>query len=477
MKRIPGFAMAAAGVFMALWLVTVAQAGPLTDLVDNPQYEQSFGPVERTMAAGLDAAFEDARPLCAQGAGTCPSAALDAFNLTMNRLYAQIGQQQGAVGPAFLAALSDGLRGAGPEEMSALRLLSNEFASDQRDQILSRLKSRRSGTAVLALNPSTPVTPGDSRVLIGGASADDVPADFSRWGGFLNVQHADGKHDASALEDGFDLSGVDVSMGADYLLDSNTVLGGMIAYADRKAVFAGGADTQGRIASSGVSAVLYGSRHWDGLYLSGSIGYQRLSNHIRRFVHMVAPLPVLHAVNTGSTDSGAMTVTLDAGRMFQKGAFGFEPMGRVLYRNTRYDAFVEESVDVATDGPSGLAMAFGDTTARTLNGSLGMRVNYTLTPAFGVVVPYAQYEVRHEFTRHVLKTQADFADILAAGVGTPTSSFELRSDRPDATYHQIEAGASAVFKHGVQAFVAARSLFGLQRADLLVVSAGVRMEF
>jgi hypothetical protein len=53
----------------------------------------------------------------------------------------------------------------------------------------------------------------------------------------------------------------------------------------------------------------------------------------------------------------------------------------------------------------------------------------------------------------------------------------LSSDRPDATYHQVEAGASAVFKHGVQGFVAARSVFGLQRADLLVLSAGLRLEF
>jgi outer membrane autotransporter protein len=463
--------------------VVATQAGPLADLVNNPQYAQSFGPVEIAMAESLDAAFEDARPLCAQGNGTCPSAALDAFNLTMNRLYTAIGQQQGAIPPAMLTALAGGLRGSGPEELSALRLLSNEFAADQRDQILSRLNGRRLGSTAAALNGNSPGSQvastqrKGSRTLIGGASADDVPADFSRWGGFFNVQNADGKRDASALEDGFDLSGVDVSLGADYLLDSNTVLGGMIAYVDRKAVFAGGAATQGRIASSGVSAVLYGSRQWDDLYLAGSIGFQKQSNHIRRFVHIAAPLPVLDAINTGDTDSSAFTVTLDAGRTFHKGAFGFEPIVRVLYRNTRYDAFVEESVDLATNGPSGLAMAFDDTTARTLNGALAMRVNYTLTPSFGVLVPYAQYEVRHEFTKRVLKTQADFADILAAGVGTPGSSFELSSERPDATYYQLEAGASAVFKHGVQAFLSARSLFGLRRADLLVVSAGVRMEF
>ncbi len=483
MKRSAKLAAAAAGLCLVAQSITPVRAGPLTDLMNDPDLGSSFGSIDRTMAVALDAAAIDIAQVCPGTGAPCPFPGLAALGTSINRLYAQIGQLPNSNNPqADLAAIGGALRGGAPEELSALRLLSNEFASDQRDQIRSRLNARRLGATGLALNLDAPGPLALSarqrpRVAIGAAGADDVPGDFSRWGGYLNLQLADGERDATALEDGFDLSGTDIALGADYLLRSSTVLGAMLNYTDRKAVFEGGADTQGRIASSGLSLVAYGSREWDGLYLSGSAGYQWQSNHIRRFLHFTLPLPVLDAINTGSTDSGALTVTMDAGRMFQKGAFGFEPTARFLYRHTRFDAFVEDSIDLATDGPSGFALAFDKSSAETLNGSFGMRANYVLNGSFGVVVPYAQYELRHEFSKHAMKTQADFADLLAAGLGSPSSSFELKSDRPDSTYHVVEAGASVVFKHGVQAFLNARSLLGLRRADLLVVSAGVRAEF
>lgn len=484
MKRSRGLAIAATAACVLVQSVTTVRAGPLIDLMNDPEFGTGFGPIERSMAVALDAAFEDIQPLCPGTGAPCATEGLEALDTALTRLYAQIALLPNSSNPqADLAAIAIALRGAGHEELSALRLLSNEFASDQRDQIRSRLNARRLGASGLALNldaskgTHAAVASWRPRARIGAAGADDVPADFTRWGGYLNLQLADGEREATLLEDGFTLRGTDISLGADYLLQSSAVVGAMLNYTDRRAVFEGGADSQGRIATSGVAVVLYGSKDWDGLYLSGSAGYQWQDNHIRRYLHFVPPMPVLDAVNTGSTDSGALTLTMDAGRMFQKGAFGFEPMGRLLYRHTQFDAFVEESIDLATDGPSGFALAFDKTSAETLNGSLGLRANYTLTPSFGVMVPYAQYEFRHEFTRRALKTQADFAEILAAGVGTPSSSFELESDRPDSSYHVLEAGTSIVFKHGLQGFVNARALLGLQRADLLVVAAGLRAEF
>lgn len=462
--------------------------GPLLMLINDPAYAQNFGGLDRTTATALNAAVNEIRTLCPNG---CPPGSglqdLDTRLTNLNSYAATVLSNQ-LPPTAVLPAIQDirrALRALAPEEFSALRIASNEFGSDQRDQIRSRLEAVRKGAQGFAVNrysrdhrvaDGRERTP--TRTSIGAASAEALPADFSRWGGFLNGAYTDAKRDASDLEDAFDLTGNEASLGVDYRLGIHGVIGAMVSYANRDLKFdASSSDASGRIESDGFAAVLYASYEWDGPYLSASAGVQRLKNDIRRDVRYEIPPDTIDAVATGSTDSNAFTATLDGGWMFQNGAFSYEPLIRVLYRNTQFDAFTETAVDRATSLPVGIDYQFGERSTATLNASLGMKAAYVLTPAFGVLTPYAQAEYRREFKDEAMKSTGDFADLVAAGVTSPTATLTLNSDRPDTSYYAVELGVSAVFKHGIQAFLNGRSLFGLSNSDLLVMSVGLRGEF
>jgi len=459
--------------------------GPLTTLVNSKLYSAYFGQVERSMAASLDAASNDIAPFCGDGCAPRSLSSLNDRLFELNFAAANLGQLSPAAALAVVQQIAIALRGIAPEELSAQRTASNEFASDQRDQIRSRLEAVRKGAQGFAVNGFSNGFSHHSRVaqntspLIGGASADALPTDFSRWGGFLNGTYTRGDRDATDLEDAFRISGRDLALGVDFRLSYHSVIGVMLSDTRRGLTFdSSQSASAGRIDSNGHAIVLYASYEWDGPYLSASIGRQRLSNDLQRNIHYDIPSVVTptDAINTGSTDSTASTFTLDGGWMMRRGAFGYEPLVRVLYRDTKFDAFTESSVDLSGT-PTGLGLTIGERSTKTLNASLGMKLSYALKPSFGALVPYFQGEYRHEFKTDAMQSRADFSDLVSASVTPPTSTLTLHSDRPDASYYVVEAGAAAVFKHGIQGFLNARSVFGLENAKLYVVSLGIRGEF
>jgi outer membrane autotransporter protein len=489
MKSLSSSVAALAALVLLLAIAPRSEAqqvqGSLSTLVNSPQYAAYFGPVDRLMATALDAASVDLSAFCPDG---CSPAFLNSLDGQLNDLSSAannvlFGQLPPDIAAEQVRVIASALRSIAPEEWSAQRLASNEFASDQRDQIRSRLEALRKGGQGFAVNGFVPKGPNDvvarrAPALIGAASADALPTDFSRLGGFLNGTYTSGERDPSDLEAAFKTTGSDVALGVDYRLSYHAVLGAMVSYTSRTLDFESTQSAStGTIDSSGLAAVLYASYEWDGPYLSASIGQQKLANDMQRLVRygLESVITPIDALNTASTDSTATTITLDGGWLLQQGAFGYEPLLRMLYRDTTFDAFTESSVGAS--GPTGLGFTIAERSTTTLNGSLGMKLTYAFTPSFGVLVPYLQGEYRREFKTEPMQVRANFADIVSAGVTSPTSTLTLDSDRPDESYYSVEAGASAVFKHGIQGFLNARSLFGLADAKLYVISLGIRGEF
>ncbi|HYM34975.1 MAG TPA: autotransporter domain-containing protein, partial [Steroidobacteraceae bacterium] len=250
------------------------QQTPLVALVNSATYGSNFGPVERAEAASLDAAFAiDLAKFCPEG---CFPGYLNNLDGRIGALYIAIGQmtdpQTGLPSPnapAIARQISIALRGIAPEELSAQHSASNEFASDQRDQIRSRIAALRNGAQGFAVNGFTPGTLANNTAsLIGAASADPLPKDFSRWGGFLNGSYTNATRDVTALEDAFKITGADVSLGVDYRLSYHTVIGAMLTHTNRSLTFdVTSSIAGGNIDSNGLAAVLYASYDWDGGYL------------------------------------------------------------------------------------------------------------------------------------------------------------------------------------------------------------------
>lgn len=454
-------------------------SGPMTNLVNNPTYAGYFDPVERATAVAMEVAANEI-------VNACDCAAFNNSNVYQG-LEASANQvNQFSPGDpqavTLVMQIAGALRGVAPEELSAQRTASNEFARSQEDQLRGRLDALRGGAQGFALNGYSSADRFARRdvPLIGGASADDLPADFARWGGFFNVGYTHGTHDATPLEDAFTAKGTDFSLGADYRFSAHGVLGLMLGYTDHKLTFDStqSAPTDGEIKSKGWSEVLYASYDWDGPYVSASVGRQQLSNDMIRIAHFEVPIVATptDVVNSGSSDSTATTLTLDGGWALQSGAFGYEPLVRVLYRDTKFDAFNENSVDISTGNSSGLEFDYAERKVKSLNTALGMKVDYAFKPSFGVLIPYLQAEYQHEFKDDPMQTSAIFGDVLAQGA-TSSLPLAVNSDNPDKSYFSAEIGAAAVFKHGIQAFLSARSLFALADAKLYVISAGVRGEF
>jgi hypothetical protein len=83
----------------------------------------------------------------------------------------------------------------------------------------------------------------------------------------------------------------------------------------------------------------------------------------------------------------------------------------------------------------------------SLETSLGVRFQYVLTPAFGVVVPYwtvATHWQHENDSRTITTGYAALANVLGS------TTFALPTDERDSRYHTIAIGASTVLRGGRQ---------------------------
>jgi uncharacterized protein YhjY with autotransporter beta-barrel domain len=380
------------------------------------------------------------------------------------------------------------LRWTAAEELSAPGSTAKSFANNQLASVFSRINALRFGARGFSVAGMSPVRTQDSGLmgqewqpLAAGASADE-PSIASPWGGFMNGSFGWGHRDPSEVEDAFDYDGTEFTLGADYRFTNRFVLGAMGGYSNQRIDFdAAKSIVDGGVRTHGLSLIAYGLYEWDGPYVSASLGAQRLEHKSRRRITYPSFNPSVESVYAtarSSTHSTTYTGTFSAGWALTKRAFGVEPYLKLEYRNIGIDGFRERSInDFGSEAgqPAGFDFTVDDQSIKSLDGALGIRLQYTLTPSFAVIVPYIKGEYHHEFESDPFSTRAAYQG--AASDATGAGIFDLPSDRPDSSFYVFAGGFSVVLKHGIQGFIQYQTIQSLDLLSNHVIAGGIRGEF
>jgi outer membrane autotransporter protein len=120
---------------------------------------------------------------------------------------------------------------------------------------------------------------------------------------------------------------------------------------------------------------------------------------------------------------------------------------------------------------SGLQMRMDVDDRTSMTTDVGLGTSYAISTGWGVLVPQARVEWEHEFDQDAQNLATVY--VLDAS----QNRFNLEGDDPDRDYFNVGAGISAIFAHGMMAFVNYEGLVGYDDLSRHRVTAGLRMEF
>ena len=467
-----------------------ASSGSLVDLADSA----GFNLLERAAARANQATYNLLVGVCANGVGPqCSDSELVVFENT--RELVQTANELLGRGPTqySLGLDSEGLgfalRWTAAEEMAGQGSATTRFAASQLSALSTRLSVLRWGVSGLRTvsnhsddGTGTLMASAGAQRRGGGASAD-MPTDFPRWGSFIDGSFGYGSKDPTDLEDAFDFDGKEATVGVDYRFSPAFVAGVILGYSDKRIDFDSRLSiVDGGIDSDGFSAMLFGMLEGQNAYASASVGYQRLTHDTTRRITYPSVNPSVEAVDSTATStahSGALLGTANAGYSWRIRAFSIDPVVDVTYSKTTVDAFTETSVDNLNPGSGNdpFNLRIGKQSIESIDVAPSLKLQYALTPRFGVIIPYAIGRYHFELSDDARVISARYADALNELLAVPESDFAVSTDKPDKEYYTVAAGFSVVLPHGLNGYAQYLKVFDLDAYSDAVITAGFRYEF
>ena len=295
-------------------------------------------------------------------------------------------------------------------------------------------------------------------------AAGDDDTGFDRLGFFMNGSYAFGKRDNTDKELGFDEYGYGTTLGVDYRLLDNFVLGAAFGYNYMKSDYI---SSLGQMESDAFSGALYGTFYLDnGFYVEGSVSGTSLDYNSQRNIIYTANSDSVKTATTGENSGHKYNINLATGYDYYLEGLRLSPQLKVNYANVHIDELYEQ-------GGQGLALHVEDQDFDSLSTSLGFQTSYPLSFSWGVLIPSFSADWTHEFLYSARTINASFMQDL----GSSKSKFRIYTDNPDRDFVNISAGASAQLKYGVAMFFNYESILTHRHIDSHLFTGGVRVEF
>lgn len=383
--------------------------------------------------------------------------------------------------------LAEGMQQLTGEEQVSTGRLATENSNGQFGNIGMRLDAIRAGARATA---------GGLNLVMNGAPAvgGNAGEDDSGWSWFLNGAIGTGNRDATSREDKFDYDSYGATLGFDYLLESDVVVGFAVGYTDYEVDFddvssfspgtqltntqAGGSfDTDG-YSLSGYAIGNIGRFYIDGLVSYGSNDYTN-----ERIVQYTGSDDgtgrgkslIVDRSMKGDTDGETVTVGTSTGTTFDLGFMDLSVDLGLSYLDVSVDSYTEQDRKRGADTAefSGLNLAYEDQDFDSLQSILGVQFTKVFSTSFGVLVPFFDADWRHEFENDSTTVKARYA----SQDDGPTFQLNVDSDDPDEDYFELGVGVSAVFANNIQAFVNYSTTVDLENVDAELFTVGIRGTF
>lgn len=283
-----------------------------------------------------------------------------------------------------------------------------------------------------------------------------------RWGVFANAQIDSAEREKTALENGYESDTQGVTVGADYFLTNNALIGSTLGYNTSDLEYV---NSDGELDAKVTNISLFGAYFLNDFSFYAQTLYAWLDYESQRNISYSSGSIGTQALIRSTTGGTQMGLNTRADWLWQKNAITITPYLRLDYLNTHVDSYEEV-------GSSGLEMAIGKQQSSQLTTAFGVQGSYVLNMSWGVLTPNL------EFT-YISETNSDRDPITARfAVDTdPSRTYSITNDGGDNSFYQATIGASAVFPRGISAFFNYSGFLGYQNLDASQIQFGVRQEF
>ena len=391
-----------------------------------------------------------------------------------------------------LEGLGNALRWTAGEEFSSQGSLNGEFLADQVASLSSRLKALRRGAKGFGVSyfeqgsSQQIASIGSPSHMSGGGASADQGGQSSRWGGFFNADFGFGSKGASVFEDAYDFEGTKLSFGADYRYNQNWIFGMTGGLTEQEIDFDSSLSVvDGGIETDGVSLMPYAMYQSDTMYASMSLGIQNQAVDMKRFIKYPSLNPNVGSVNTvsvSSTDSSTTSFFVEAGYTYNNQALVIEPFVSLANSKTTIDGFTERDInDLAFD------LTVDKQKIDSLEISYGVKFQYALTPSWGVIVPFVDFQSHHQQEDDSRNISSSYSNLPSGELDN--INFNLSTSDIDSSYYSYSLGFSFVLRGDVyvdengnssgsiQGFLNYRSIEGIKNYSEETISVGLRYGF
>lgn len=315
-----------------------------------------------------------------------------------------------AVHQIYAAYVAANLTGTAVQ--SAPGRLAEATARGFNSDISARQYARRGGAGGMSLAGSA---------LPGTTQGGDKDKPFAV---FVAANYGWGERDSSATEAALDYTDTALTIGADYRLGSQFLIGGALGYGMSDGKIGSGL---GKVEQNSVRGALYASLFSDAWYIdaSATAGVNDFDKITRNTGFIGAP--------SVSTDTSGRTVTagLEAGYLFKAGDFAFGPLGGFRYSVISLDGYTE-------GGFTGVARQVDKQRFTSFIARAGVQASYKLAVDGATVVPRAAAVVEHELGDRS-------RTITSRIVSQPGVTQSTRTPDEDKTILRLSAGVAAGF--------------------------------
>ena len=368
-------------------------------------------------------------------------------------------------------------------ETSSMNTISVEIPKTQVVTVLGRLEALRAGGAgglSLAMNQqdATPVYYAGPITYLASNSDSGVGSIHStgRLGFYINGSTGMGEKDATTNEPGFDYDAWGITVGSDYRITNNFVLGAAVGYS---AIDTDLDDSAGEVDADGYAFSVYGQYTIDAFYVDaiGTMGRQKydMTRNVNYVITQDAT--VVDQQFNGDPDADEYAFSVGAGYDFYTGGLTFGPFARLNYVKSEIDSYRETLEHDNTNPGYGLALDVDEQEIESLTSVLGGQASYAINTGVGVLSPFFRLAWQHEFENDERNITAGFVNVPDDPEVAALNRIVIPTDAPDRDFFNLGLGVSAVFAHGLQAWLSYATVLGLDDLTSHQFAGGVRYAF
>ncbi|MFI5329738.1 MAG: autotransporter outer membrane beta-barrel domain-containing protein, partial [Desulfobaccales bacterium] len=283
----------------------------------------------------------------------------------------------------------------------------------------------------------------------------DFTAPESRWGFFADGGAAFGSQNSSVNQTGYNFTLGGFTVGADYRLQDNLLVGLATGYSNTSSSFYG---SGGRVTANTIPFNAYAAYFPGSIYAYGSLGYALNLFDLKRGINFGD----LGRTASSSTTGNQFNLYGETGYDLKLSRFILTPAATLAYSALGVGGFTEQGAD-------SLNLKVAPQNANSVQTGVGGRLTVPLKMGSVQLVPQGYAFYQHEF--------ANGSRGLNASLSQGSSTFNFQTDAAQRNFALVGASVTVGLKKNLYAQVNYNAEVGRSNSTVQYVDAGLRLEF